>query len=59
MEHWGLSHNIFKLGVLLINKDCLYIRLQKQLWDGTSMTWRMTSCTQEWIVMVNLAIIKI
>jgi hypothetical protein len=36
----SLSHNIFKLGVALVNKGWLCTKLQNQLWDETSMTWK-------------------
>jgi hypothetical protein len=35
-----LSHYVFKLRVVLVNKGWLCTRLQNQLQDGTSMTWK-------------------
>jgi hypothetical protein len=35
----SLSHIKFKLGVVLVNKGWLHIRLQHQLQDGTSTIW--------------------
>jgi hypothetical protein len=36
----SLSHNNFKLEVALVNKRWLCTRLQNQLQEGTSMTWK-------------------
>jgi hypothetical protein len=34
-----MTHDILKIGVALINKGWLCLRLQNQLWNGTSMIW--------------------
>jgi hypothetical protein len=36
----SLLHNILKLRVALVNREWFCTRLQNQLQDGTSMTWK-------------------